>query len=213
MGNLDARTFWEQFNKKICDPNGMAPDSNIPYREIYTNDKPYTNLINKYLVPKILENNGLSVTNEYYRFDVAGWKQRDIISTLKDDFKQAGLIWHSWTLEVAFEHENDPKKWIDEAIKVLYAICPLKVVICYNDASKREGTGENYIYSDKHKLELLADVIKHLKDNFKIDVNGQYLIIIGNSNNDGYINKKGEEYFGYKAYLYDNNKNAFKKIK
>ncbi len=204
MGTLDARTFWKQFKEKICDPNGVIPGSNIPYRKIYTKNKRYTKLINKQLVPEILKNldNKIEITNEYYRFDVAGWKQlNDPNEELEKQFNEANFNYHAWKLEVAFEHENDSCDWSDEVIKLLYANCPLKIVVGYNDSLKRDDD----IYGDKYKLDLLAKVISNLK----VDMMCEYLIIIGNGNKDGYINKVGEEYFGYRAYLYDNDKNAF----
>lgn len=207
MGTLDARTFWKQFKKEICAPNARyinASKEEMSYRDAYINGN-YTNLINKYIVPNILKNNCLNDSNEYYRFDVTGWKDAAPNETLKEQFGKAKLNYHAWTLEVSFEHENNSHDWSDEVIKLLYANCPLKIVVGYNDSLKRD----HKILGDNHKLELLTEVIKNLN----VDITGEYLIIIGNGNKKGYIDKEGEEYFGYRAYLYNKNKNAFEELK
>ena len=144
---------------------------------------------------KILEESGLRFSNEYYRIDVTGW-EHVTDEKLKKEFLKAKLNYHSWKLKVAFEHENNYDDWTDEVTKLLYVSCPLKVVVGYNEAGKREDD----VCGDKHKLELVARTIKNLN----VYVNGELLIILGNCGEGYKKEKEAEKYFGYRAYLYDN---------
>ena len=96
---------------------------------------------------------------------------------------------HLWDLEVAVEHENDPKDWMDEVVKLAHIVCPLRVVIGYMPRDKRD---EDLVY-----LNYVSRWLQELqcKDNMRC---GEYLVILGNSKTDG----KPEHFFHYKGYLF-----------
>lgn len=106
---------------------------------------------------------------------------------------------HFWDLKIAVEHENNKKDWFDEAIKLIYLKCPLKVIIGYSPCDKRE--------EDLKKLHFLSTFMK--KINAFQEHQESYLIILGNS-----TGSHGHDYekFDYVAYVYNWSSEEFEKI-
>jgi hypothetical protein len=62
---------------------------------------------------------GLETSKEYYRIDLTGWRQ--LREKIKADIPGGGSYDfqpYLWDLEVAIEHENNDKLWMDEVIKL-----------------------------------------------------------------------------------------------
>lgn len=197
---ITAKIFFEEFQNKLCASD--ARYEKIPYYQAYLNCDNYTDLINHYIVPDILKAYGMSVSHEYYRIDVCGWHEEHD-NVLKNEFKKTNMIWHSWKLDM-FEHENFFRNWNDELNKLLFINCPLKVVVGYNDVDKRYDE----IMGDSHKLDLISKVISSLK----VEVTGEFMVILGNRGKGLDLSQGIKNYFGYKAYLYDSNLKNFKEI-
>ncbi|WP_155994816.1 hypothetical protein [Butyrivibrio sp. WCE2006] len=172
------------------------------YFEIYRDFKAFTELVNKYVIHNIIENDpsGLTVQHEYYRIDTVGWKSnyKDIV----DDASDAGLNPHLWDLEVAIEHENDVCDWTDEVIKLIHIKCPLKVIICYNHHDIRN---EN----DLEKLSFVADCMNKVKAFHYGDE--EYLLIIGNASNS-ITHKASYNCFDYRGYVLDSRDMKFSRL-
>ena len=92
-------------------------------------------------IKECIEHLGLLSSTEYYRIDVIGYSKPE--SGFEEKVKIAsklGLKPHLWRLEIAVEHENASDDWTDELTKLLYISCPLRVLICYNHADKRDDS-------------------------------------------------------------------------
>lgn len=199
--NLTAEKFLEQFLGKLYNLNATYKGKR--YEQIYLHSKEYTNLVNREIVRDILSENGLQHTYEYYRIDVIGWNYIEN-ETLKRVYEKVGLRYHSWKLEFAFEHENLYRDWNDEAIKLLYVNCPLRVIVGYNDADKRD----HLVFGDENKLSIVAQTIEKTG----IKVQGEFLVILGNRGHGYSLSNGLEKYYGYRAYLFHENSKSFKMI-
>lgn len=195
---ITARKFFEELQTKLYKSDAMYEGDS--YDKVYIRSKRYTKLINKEIVPAILRAHNMSVSYEYYRTDVSGWSQKPD-NTLEKEFLKFDMKWHSWKLNFVFEHENNYRDWNDEIIKLLYLNCPLRVVVGYNDADKRN----DILFGDCHKLDIISKVIANLN----IEIKDEFLIIIGNRGKGFDISHGIENFFGYKAYLYDSNLKSF----
>lgn len=175
-----SKCFFNSFNSIF--------DINSPTRETavaeYPNSKTFTDFI-IFQINKIIEAQGLHPQNEYFRIDSMGYKARwQELPEIKI------LNRHLWDLEIAVEHENNSKDWLDEVIKLAHICCPLRVVIGYVPCNERD--------KDMILLNYTAEALKELNcaDNV---LNGEFLIILGNCK----TNKNPEKYFNYKAYVLD----------
>ena len=132
--------------------------------------------------------------NEYFRIDSSGYTKR-----WEELEKISGLNPHLWDLNIAVEHENDAKDWLDEVIKLAHVCCPLRVVIGYVPMEKRS--------KEQILLDYAANALKQLKcaDNI---TNGEFMIILGNSNTKGNV----ENYFNYQAYVLNAETFKFEKL-
>ena len=162
--------------------------------QTYQYNKPFTDFIISQ-INCIIEKQGLKSQNEYFRIDSMGYKTR-----WQELDEKKGFNPHLWDLEIAVEHENDSKDWLDEVIKLAHICCPLRVVIGYVPCEKREKDMELLNYAS-HALKQLNCI-----DNI---LNGEFLIILGNCD----TKKKVEKYFNYKAYVLDTKEFQFKELK
>ena len=162
--------------------------------QTYQYNKPFTDFIISQ-INCIIEKQGLKSQNEYFRIDSMGYKSR-----WQELDEKKGFNPHLWDLEIAVEHENDSKDWLDEVIKLAHVCCPLRVVIGYVPCEKREKDMELLNYAS-HALKQLNCI-----DNI---LNGEFLIILGNCD----TKKKVEKYFNYKAYVLDTKEFQFKELK
>lgn len=109
------------------------------FLDLYRNNEPaYTELVNKYIVHKIIEDAGMTAQHEYFRIDTVGWITR--YQKMEQKAHELKLSAHLWDLEIAVEHENSKQNWTDEVIKLIHVKCPLKVVISYNSCDERDTT-------------------------------------------------------------------------
>ena len=151
--------------------------------ESYTDNTAFTRFITGE-INEIIRERGYIAQNEYYRIDAMGYTSRG--KTLPE---ADGLHPFLWDLEIAVEHENSSKDWLDEVIKLAHICCPLRVVIGYVPVDQREK-------GDEARLAYAADALGQLKcrDNLR---SGEFMVILGNSGTAG----KEERFFNYKAYV------------
>ncbi len=184
-----SKEFFNSFNG-IFDINSSTREKAIAE---YPHTKSFTEFIIKE-INKIIESQGLHPQNEYFRIDSMGYKSR-----WRELDEKKGFNPHLWDLEIAVEHENDSKDWLDEVIKLAHICCPLRVVIGYVSCKKRE--------KDMELLNYAAEALKKLKciDNV---LNGEFLVVLGNCDTEERI----ENYFNYKAYILDIETFKFKEL-
>ena len=174
-----SQWFYRAFNAVFAEGS--------PHRQqavdTYTDNTGFTAFITL-RINEIIGEKGYIAQNEYYRIDAMGYTSRR-----KELSKNKALSAHLWDLEIAVEHENSSKDWLDEVIKLAHICCPLRVVIGYVPRSQRER-------GDEIRLAYAADALGQLKcrDNLK---NGEFLVILGNSETD----RKEENFFNYKPYV------------
>lgn len=172
-------------SKEFFDNFQMFFSPNSEFREkavdCYNHNSAFTNFIIG-RINEIIESMGYVSQNEYLRIDAIGYttKKKNLDSSV-------GLNAHLWDLQIAVEHENDPKDWLDEVVKLSHICCPLRVVIGYVPAECRNNDGERLEYASKILQQLQC------KDNLK---HGEFVVVLGNSGA-----KTEDDYFKYKAYV------------
>lgn len=161
--------------------------------QCYAHNTEFTNFIIERINAIITSKNYLS-QNEYFRIDAMGystkWKKLEKVS---------GFNPHLWDLQIAVEHENNPKDWLDEVIKLAHICCPLRVVIGYAPMKDRNATDERLLKYSAKALQLLQ-----CRDNLK---SGEFMVILGNSGT-----KKTDDYFNYRAYVLNRETLTFENI-
>ncbi|RHS32626.1 hypothetical protein DWV52_08380 [Ruminococcaceae bacterium AF10-16] len=141
------------------------------FLDLYRNNEPaYTELVNKYIVHKIIEDAGMTAQHEYFRIDTVGWITR--YQEMAEEAHKLDLSAHLWDLEIAVEHENSKQDWTDEVIKLIHVKCPLKVVISYSHCDERDTT-------EWKKLKFIARWMQEVKA-FAKGSDEEYLLIFGN---------------------------------
>lgn len=125
------------------------------FLDLYRNNElAYTELVNKYIVHKIIKDAGMTAQHEYFRIDTVGWVTR--YQEMEDEAHKLDLSAHLWDLKIAVEHENSKHDWTDEVIKLIHVKCPLKVVISYNYCDERDTT-------EWEKLNFIAHWMQEVK--------------------------------------------------
>lgn len=126
------------------------------------------------------EENEKLYQKEYYKIDIIGWTQYSESEELKDIFEKNKIEGkfnkHFWSLDIAIEHENSNKDWMDEVIKLCYINCPLRIVISYVD--RKNGDYED----DKLFLKTIAESLDLLDKDGKKQIlkeNDEFGIILG----------------------------------
>ena len=163
------------------------------FLDLYRNNEPaYTELVNKYIVHKIIKDAGMTPQHEYFRIDTVGWitRYQEMQKAAQDS--QLKLSAHLWNLEIAVEHENSRKDWTDEVIKLIHVKCPLKVVISHSRCDERDTT-------EWKKLNFIARWMQEVKA-FTKGSDEEYLLIFGNCFNPK--TKADYDTFDYRGYLY-----------
>ena len=185
-----SKWFFYEFNKTFAEDSVYREKA----VETYAHNTTFTSFIIDRINSIIKGKEGYISQNEYFRIDSMGYK-----SKWEELEKTNGLTPHLWDMEIAVEHENDDKDWLDEVIKLAHISCPLRVVIGYVPEDKRSD--------DQNLLDYAANALKRLKcvDNV---TKGEFMIILGNSNTKG----KVENYFNYQAYVLDSNTFKFKTL-
>lgn len=180
MEKINAKSFFESFQDVFKEYPEEAEAA-------YCNNKRFTSFIIRKINGFLSKTYGYKTQKEYFRIDAIGWtaKADAIIDT-----PGVSLNHHLWDLEVAVEHENDKKDWMDEVVKLAHIACPLRVVIGYIPWEKREY---DQVYLD-HVSKWLGNI--QCRDNMQ---RGEFLIIFGNCNTEGERNR----FYNYKGYLFD----------
>ena len=184
-----SRWFFEEFSK-IFEANSEYLQQAT---QSYQHNTEFTNFIIE-RINQIIKSRGWVAQNEYFRIDAMGYR-----SHYKDLEKISGFNQHLWDLEIAVEHENDKKDWLDEVIKLAHICCPLRVVIGYVPIEKRS--------EEQMLLDYAADALKRLKSADNV-TRGEFMIIFGNSNTKGNV----EKYFNYQAYILNAETFKFEKL-
>lgn len=209
---MDAHEFFAEFIHEVKESTivseEMIPDhpeiwGKYSFLNIYRDyEAIYTQLINKYVISKIIKSAGMKSQNEYFRVDTVGWisHYKDMENDAKT--KELKLNAHLWDLKIAVEHENSKKDWTDEVIKLIHIKCPLKVVIGYNFCDGREEL-------ECMKLDFIARWMQKIKA-FNQGSDEEYLLIFGNCYNP----KTKADYteFDYRGYLYNHLTQRFDRI-
>lgn len=197
---LSAVKFYKEFIEQVKETN--THENNKIFFDIYKNDKDFTALINKTIIPKIIKSfdSNLKIQHEYFRIDTIGWKVKD----LPPDTKRVDLKYHPWDLIIAVEHENKKTDWLDEVIKLVHINCPLKIIIAYNYCDQRNE-------QEREKLNYVAKCMQQVEAFNLTTNNDEYLIIIGNGEPK---NKKSASYtnFDYRGYTYNYLNKSFERI-
>lgn len=177
---MKAQEFWEKFQGIFKeDKEGKA----IKY---WLSSKAYTQFILG-AIERFLKEQYLGTSKEYYRIDLTAWTQlkNEDYFLLKDkDFEK-----YLWDLEVAVEHENNDKSWMDEVVKLMHVNCPLRVVIGYLPVKEDKNIYISALNSEIKKIKAYKDMDK-----------GEFLLIIGDSKCKGIK----EKFCHYTPYVFRN---------
>ena len=185
-----SKIFFTEFNKVFADGSPRRSEA----VEKYINNSAFTTFIIDE-INSIIDTMNYQPQNEYYRIDASGYAPR-----WNELEKVNGFKAHLWDLKIAVEHENDPKDWLDEVIKLAHIYCPLRVVIGYVPMKIRET-------EDVKRLKYASKALQMLecKDNL---ANGEFMVILGNSN----TYRKEKNYFNYKAYVLNTESLTFEEL-
>ncbi len=186
-----SKWFFSEFSKIFSTANASRQQAISEYN----NNPSFTTFIISE-INKIIKSQNYQSQNEYYRIDAMGYTSRQKELPKQSDIK---LNQHLWDLEIAVEHENDHRDWLDEVIKLAHICCPLRVVIGYMPMNLRNN--------DIEYLDHAAKALQMLKcrDNL---LSGEFMVILGNSNTKG----NPEYYFNYKAYVLNKDNLSFEKL-
>lgn len=176
---MTAQEFWRQFEKIFIDNKDEAS-------KCWLSSKEYT----KFILGKIadfLNKQKFEISKEYYRIDLTAWtqlKNEEYYLLKGKDFEK-----YLWDLEVAVEHENNDKSWMDEVVKLMHASCPLRVVIGYLPMDENKNDYISALNSEIKKVKAYKNMNK-----------GEFLLIIGDSKCKGDNNK----FCNYTPYIFRN---------
>ena len=193
---MRAEEFWRAFNNRLNDANIRKEAA-----KKWNYSKDYTEFIIEMMENMIGAKDkgglGFETSKEYYRIDLTGWTQRrneieNNIPKNKDYVFQP----YCWDLEIAIEHENNDRLWMDEIIKLLHINCPLRVVIGYVPKSIPK---EPY-------LEYVSTAIADSKKDSSME-SGDFLLILGDSK----VGDDGEK-CNYMPYKWDKKNNSFRPL-
>lgn len=202
---MNAQEFYHKFVNAVFEEN--KTDNGKTYFEIYHKSTGTGTELTKLVKPiinRIIESGTDEKTgkdyisqNEYFKVDAIGYIDRKEEMQNAAQTESIDMNPHFWDLKIAVEHENDKKDWFDEAIKLIYLKCPLKVIIGYSPCDKRE--------EDLKKLHFLSTFMK--KINVFQEPHESYLIILGNS-----AGSYDYEKFDYIGYVYNWSIGEFEEI-
>ncbi len=175
----------------------------VTFLDLYRNNEPaYTELVNKYIVHKIIEDAGMTTQHEHFRIDTVGWTTRYQEMQKAAQDANLKLSAHLWDLEIAVEHENSKQDWTDDVIKLIHIKCPLKVVISYNYCDERDTT-------EWEKLAFIANWMQEVKA-FAKGSDEEYLLIFENCFDPK--TKADYDTFDYRGYPYNRLTQCFGRI-
>ncbi len=202
--DITARDFYELFCKAV-----EADDADKRcLRNAYHDNSLYTKKIIE-RINTIIGSAQCETQNEYFRIDSIGWKHPVLVNNdFAEHVRNVKVNPHLWDLEIAVEHENDPKDWTDELIKLLHVRCPLKVIIAYAPKNERAD-------HDRARLDYAEKLMKEVRayKNF-LESDEAFLIIFGNCGTTQKDIKElcWQDFFGYKGYYFDRGEERFQTI-
>lgn len=182
--------FWERFCESLAQ---RATDAEKAWKY----NKDYTEFMIGMMENIIGKSGaGFQTSKEYYRIDLTGWSQ--LRDKIKDDVPSNGnydFQPYLWDLEVAIEHENNDKLWMDEVIKLSHIACGLRVVIGYVPIDLKA-----------EHMQYLDYVSNAINTNLKVkdNMSNNFLIILGDTKL-----KHGDKPCNYTPYVWKNNKFEF----
>jgi hypothetical protein len=184
---MKARDFWNKFKKLFEE----GSDSLKIAQENWDCERDFTNeFINK-KIPEIMNNEKRYKTEfEYFRIDIIAYTQRkEEAKAIEYNYNgEYYLKPYLWDLEIAFEHENKNREWLDEIVKLSHIRCPLRVVVGYAPIENR----------DVH-VKYAANVLSKKLGNGLPDEE-EFMLILGESKIKSYqVNEST-----YIAYKYEN---------
>ena len=185
---MRAEEFWIEFKKLFREGSNALKVA----QKNWCNPREFTNeFVNVYLPGIMKEKESITTEFEYYRIDIIAYdnkrkdEAKEIAKSLglsKEDFSP-----YLWDLEIALEHENNKREWLDEVIKLSHINCPLRVVIGYAEEKNEEKCRE-----------LASKVLqKKIGDNTPNDQ--EFMLILGKS---GIRSSSEVNENTYKAYIY-----------
>ena len=162
----------------------------------WNNTRDFTNRMMEKLEKLVLAEPGMKTEREYFRIDLVGYKKRESAETLYHNLQK-----YSWDLEVAVEHENDYRLWVDEVVKLAHIVCPLRVVIGYLPKNSEK-------YPHEVVLKKVVENLKEVKAWESSSKTGDFMIIIG----DCKVSSESERCV-YSPYLYNYDTETFELLK
>ncbi|MCI0531607.1 MAG: hypothetical protein L0Y74_06650 [candidate division Zixibacteria bacterium] len=108
--------FWRVLVSRI--------ESKRNWKTVYVRDKKWTSLITG-IFKDIGGDLGFTSYKEYFRLDMGYF-------TESSDHK------YDWRLDVAIEHENSDRTWMDEVCKLAHIAVPWKIIMLYNNFNRSE---------------------------------------------------------------------------
>ena len=196
---MTAKEFWKAFRDKL-----NKKDIYDEAQEKWNYSKDYTEFIIGMMEGIIGSKDkggiGLETSKEYYRIDLTGWTQRR--KEIKDKLlvpenRSYSFQTYCWDLEIAIEHENSDKLWMDEIIKLLHIRCPLRVVVGYVPKALPKEPYLEYV----SKAIVESNKVANISD-------GCFLVLLGDSK----VGKNGKK-CNYTPYEWDVEENTFKLLK
>lgn len=184
---MTAEKFWIEFKKLFRE----GSDSLKAAQESWDNPRKFTNkFVNAYLPSIMKEKESITTEFEYYRIDIIAYDDKRRAEA-KEIAKSLGLTENEfspylWDLEIALEHENNKKEWLDEVIKLSHINCPLRVVVGYADKENEE------------KCITLASKVLQRKIGDNAPNDQEFMLILGKSG----ISSSEVNENTYKAYIY-----------
>ncbi len=197
--------FFSKYSKvsALNDVDGFQLDGLVDEKKdllsVYKKGPLFTKLINLKVLPYIVKNclgeENLTIEHEYYRIDVIAYENKKKNVKLIQDGKDLGLTPYCWDFRYAIEHENAHGKWIDEAVKLAYINCPMRIIIGYNRKLKK---GEELKKFDEKCLKYMIECINSSNINVNKQDNTKLLILFGVRND-----KQEWEKITYNGYVVD----------
>lgn len=198
---MTAQDFWGNFQKIFKNDSPLINEAKTKWQS----NKKYTEFILCKIGNFLKEDNTVFISKEYYRIDLTSWRQlkgNQYKLFENKDFEDKEFENYLWDLEVAVEHENNDKSWMDEVVKLLHINCPLRVVIGYLPFDKND--------KQQYYLDEITKQIKVTKavDNLCSLKIGEFMIIIGDS-------KCGDDktkFCHYQAYVFNKKHEKFERL-
>ena len=184
---MKAKEFWKNFKKLFEEGSNSLKNA----QKYWDNQREFTNkFINEYLPSIMKEKETVTTEFEYYRIDIIAYDNKrkyeaeEIAKSLglsKTEFSP-----YLWDLEIALEHENNKKEWLDEVVKLSHINCPLRIVIGYVDENNEE------------KCRMLASRVLQKRIGNNTSDGQEFMLILGKSGISGeQVNENT-----YSAYVY-----------